>query len=108
MCIAIHSIFTVIFRRQKKNANFFDVVAAASACDLDEFAYNEELSKKRAAENLAPLLLCFAVHPQLPAVKTTNGEPLTNDELNNYLETLYNLAAAGRLSAVGECGFDLF
>ncbi|MCL1960082.1 MAG: TatD family hydrolase [Spirochaetes bacterium] len=96
------------FPQAEEEREFFDVVAAASACDLDEFAYNEELSKKRAAENLAPLLLCFAVHPQLPAVKTTNGEPLTNDELNNYLETLYNLAAAGRLSAVGECGFDLF
>jgi TatD DNase family protein len=84
------------------------VVAAASACDLDEFAYNEELAKKCAAGNLAPLLPCFAVHPQLPAVKTTNGEPLTNDELNNYLETLFNLAATGRLAAVGECGFDLF
>jgi TatD DNase family protein len=75
---------------------------------LDEFAYNEELAKKCAAGNLAPLLPCFAVHPQLPAVKATNGEPLTNDKLNNYLETLFNLAAAGRLAAVGECGFDLF
>jgi len=84
------------------------VIAAASAGGLDEFAYNEELAKKRSAGNLAPLLPCFAVHPQLPAVRNLNGAPLTNDEINNALETLYNLAAAGRLAAVGECGFDLF
>jgi TatD DNase family protein len=84
------------------------VAAAASACDLDEFVYNEELAKKRVAKNLVPLLLCYAVHPQLPAVKTLDGEPLTNDEINNYLETLDNLAAASRLAAIGECGFDLF
>jgi len=84
------------------------VTAAASACDLDEFAYNEELAKSRAAGNLAPLLPCFAIHPQLPVVKIFDGKPLTNDEINNYLETLNRLADAGRLAAVGECGFDLF
>jgi len=96
------------FPQAEEERKTLHVVAAASACDLNEFAYNEELAKKSAAESLAPLLPCFAIHPQFPAVKTLDGEPLPNDELNNYLETLYNLAAAGRLAAIGECGFDLF
>jgi TatD DNase family protein len=96
------------FPQAEEKRESLGVATAASACDLDEFVYNEKLAKRCAAANLAPLLPCFAIHPQLPAVKTTNGEPLTNDEINNYLETLYNLAAAGRLAVVGECGFDLF
>jgi len=96
------------FPQAEEECKSLRVAAAASACGLNEFAYNEELAKKSAAENLAPLLPCFAVHPQLPAVKTLDSEPLTNDEVNNYLETLNNLAAAGRLAAISECGFDLF
>jgi TatD DNase family protein len=96
------------FPQAEEERKSLGVATAVSACDLNEFVYNEELAKKYAAENLEPLLPCFAVHPQLPAVKITNGEPLTSDEINNYLETLYNLAKAGRLAAVGECGFDLF
>jgi TatD DNase family protein len=84
------------------------VSAAASACDMEEFTHNEKLAHNAAAENAAPLLLCFGVHPQLPAVKIANGGRFSDDELNGSLEILRNLAAAGRIAAVGECGFDLY
>jgi len=97
-----------VFPQAEQERRRLGVLAAASACDLEEFSYNEELAKKAAAENAAPLLPCFGVHPQLPAVKNEEGKPFTDSEINDSLETLRKLAEAGRLSAVGECGFDLF
>ena len=85
-----------------------EVIAAASACDLEEFSHNEELAHKAKAEGAAPVLPCFAIHPQLPVAKAKNGEPFTETELNRDLEILQNLSSAGRLAAVGECGFDLY
>jgi TatD DNase family protein len=91
------------------------VIAAASACDMEEFAYNEILAHNAAVENAVPdgagappLLPCFAIHPQLPAVKTADGKPFTETELNDSLQTLHTLAQAGRIAAVGEFGFDLY
>jgi TatD DNase family protein len=84
------------------------VSAAASACDLEEFTHNEKLAHNAKAENSVPLLLCFGIHPQLPAVKIANGERFTENDLNDNLEILRNLAEKSRLSAVGECGFDLY
>jgi TatD DNase family protein len=57
---------------------------------------------RAAADNAPALLRCFAVHPQLPfsaSVEFIQGE---------LLPLLDSLAAAGRLDAVGETGFDLF
>jgi TatD DNase family protein len=93
------------------------VIAAASACDMEEFAYNEILARNAAVENAVsdsaaksapPLLPCFAIHPQLPAVKTADGEQFTETELNDSFENLHTLAQAGRIAAVGEFGFDLY
>jgi TatD DNase family protein len=97
-----------VFPKAEQERRRLEVLAAASACDLEEFTFNEKLAKKAVAENSAPLFPCFGVHPQLPAVKKDGGEPFTDIEINNSLETLRKLAAAGRLSAVGECGFDLY
>jgi TatD DNase family protein len=97
-----------VFPQAEQERRRLGVLAASSACDLEEFAYNEKLAKKAAAENAAPLLPCFAIHPQLPAVKKEGGGPFTDIEITDSLETLRKLAAAGRLSAVGECGFDLY
>ncbi len=97
-----------VFPKAEQERRRLGVFTAASACDLDEFKYNEKLTKKAIAENSAPLLPCFAIHPQLPAVKKEGGEPFTDTEISDCLETLRKLAAAGRLSAVGECGFDLY
>jgi TatD DNase family protein len=46
------------------------------------------------------MFLCFAVHPQLPASRFPAPASL--------LPVLDDLAAAGRLDAVGETGFDLY
>jgi TatD DNase family protein len=97
-----------VFPKAEQERRRLGVLAAASACDLEEFTYNEELAKKAVAENYTPLLLCFGVHPQLPAVKKEGDGPFTDIEISDNLETLRKLATAGRLSAVGECGFDLY
>jgi len=75
------------------------VCCAASAADMEEFTYNEELARKAAADGAARILPCFAVHPQMPAAKTS---------YENGLEALESLAGQGRLAAVGETGFDLY
>jgi len=65
---------------------------------MEEFVFCERISQK---VDSVPLLPCFAVHPQMPAV----DQPVSFDE---QLETLEALAARGRLAAVGETGFDLY
>jgi TatD DNase family protein len=75
---------------------------------MEEFAYNEELAHNAAADSASPLLPCFAIHPQLPAVKAADGKPFTETELNDTLAALYTLAEAGRIAAIGEFGFDLY
>ena len=97
-----------VFPQNEKERRRLGVLAAASACDIKEFAHNEELARKAKAENEAALLPCFACHPQLPAVKTAKGEPFGETELNSTLADLQDLAKAGRLSAVGEFGFDFY
>jgi len=84
------------------------VCAAASSYNMEEFTHNEILSHNAAAEEIAPLLLCFGLHPQLPAVKIKNNEQFTEKDLNDDIVTLQNLATAGRISAIGEFGFDLY
>jgi TatD DNase family protein len=41
-------------------------------------------------------------------VEIEKGEPLTEKLLNSHLNILNNLARDGKLSAIGECGFDLY
>jgi TatD DNase family protein len=72
------------------------VACAASAWRREEFAYHETL----AAAPAPPPVLCFGVHPQLPA---QGGR-----EDRDALAFLRTLAAQGRLDAVGEAGFDLY
>jgi TatD DNase family protein len=84
------------------------VIAAASSYNTEEFTHNENLAHNAAAENAAPLLLCFGVHPQLPAVKKKEGNPFTETDLNDSVTLLQNIAEAGKIAAIGECGFDLY
>jgi TatD DNase family protein len=70
------------------------IICAASAWRMEEFLYNE-----RAAAAF-PTALCFAVHPQLPALDST--------AVGNSLLTLERLANEKRIDAVGETGFDLY
>jgi TatD DNase family protein len=87
------------FPDAEKERKRLDIIALASACNIEEFLHNEDLAKKAAEEKASPVLLCFAVHPQ--AVKV-------NEERQAGMEILDKLAGEGRLAAVGECGFDLY
>jgi TatD DNase family protein len=86
---------------------------AASAAGEGEFALHEEMARNAAASGGPPMLLCFAVHPQLPhcAGEGDAGDGTKTGAVRDFrplLETLHTLAAAGRLDAVGETGFDLY
>jgi TatD DNase family protein len=97
----------------------------ASATGEGEFALHEEMARSAAAAGGPPVLLCFAVHPQLPrhagegcagdgtgtgAAPAGTGvtDKTAAGDLRSLLETLHALAAAGRLDAVGETGFDCY
>jgi TatD DNase family protein len=90
---------TCVFPEAEAQRRKLGVCCAASATDMEEFAYNEETARKAAVDEAAGILPCFAVHPQMPAVQTS---------CENSLESLENLAGRGRLAAVGETGFDLY
>jgi TatD DNase family protein len=84
------------------------VMCAASATSPEEFVYCEQLTREAKDDKVAPLLPCFAVHPQMPLMGSGEwgggNAALGNGELG-MVETL---ASEGRLGAVGETGFDLF
>jgi TatD DNase family protein len=83
------------------------VSCAASAWNPSEFEAQERLALEAGRDGAAPLALCFAVHPQLPAARS-KGEAAPLYETAELLGTLETLAAENRLSAVGETGFDLY
>jgi TatD DNase family protein len=83
------------------------VNCAASAATLEEFEYCEKLSLQAKKDNVAPLLPCFAVHPQM-ALIVKNTPNVTRYSLRDGLSALDLLARQGRLAAVGETGFDLY
>ena len=76
------------------------IIAAASSTTIEEFNYCENLSLQAKADGAAPLLLCFAVHPQFMNEKLSAG--------GEELEFLKILASEGRIAAIGETGFDLY
>ena len=88
---------TRVFTGFEQESEKTEILAAASACDPEEFAHNEILSQKLSSQSKISLLACFGVHPQQPVLDT-----------DKHLETLNALASQGRISAIGECGFDLY
>jgi len=88
-----------VFPEAEAQRRRLGVCCAASATDTEECAFNEELARKADVDGAAGILPCFAVHPQMPAAKTS---------YENSLEALESLAGQGRLAAIGETGFDLF
>ena len=74
--------------------------AAASSWNREQFEYHEGLARKAHLDRAPPLLLCFAIHPQLSA-----GNDFSFPE---GLDFLGSLAGDGRLDAIGETGFDLY
>jgi len=97
-----------LFPKMEEERRKLGVIAAASSYNAQEFTHNEALAHNAAEENAAPLLLCFGVHPQLPAVKKKEGSPFTETDLNDSVTLLRTLAQAGKIAAIGECGFDLY
>jgi len=91
------------FPQAEQERRRLGILAAASACDTEEFTHNEKLAKDAAALENAPLLPCFAVHPQQFSV---NNMQLT--KIEQGLSVLEELAAQKRIAAAGECGFDLY
>jgi TatD DNase family protein len=102
------------------------VFCATSALNREDFSYHESLVRKKGL----PLVLCFAVHPQFPALEirqvltrqegsifegtapplgTAGASPQgSRFSFRDSLALLETLAAEGRLDAVGETGFDLY
>lgn len=69
------------------------VMACASAHARDEFIWQENVARER--NRTAPrVALSFGIHPQKPEM--------------DGIAFLESLVADARVSAVGECGFDLF
>ena len=97
-----------VFPEAEKERRDLGVLAAASACDSEEFSHHEELARNSAAEKTAPLICCFGIHPQLPAERAKKSMPFAEKELNGSLAVLEKLCRAGRIAAIGECGFDLY
>ena len=97
-----------VFPQAEKERGELGVLAAASACDLEEFSHHEELARNSAAEKTPPLLCCFGIHPQLPAERAKKSKIFTEKELDKSMAAVNKLCSAGRIAAIGECGFDLY
>jgi TatD DNase family protein len=85
------------------------IACAASSCSREDFLYQEEMALSAKNDCAPPMYLCFAVHPQLPAVTESARVPgQASADFNDRLDLLASLAADGRIAAVGEAGFDLY
>jgi len=90
-----------IFPDSEKERQTLGVLAAASACSADEAAYNEKLP------NVLP---CFGIHPQYISMRSVESG-VRNEYMascDDLLAVLHGYASAGRIKAIGECGFDLY
>ena len=94
------------FPRAEEERRRLGVACAASAWNPSEFEAQERIALEARRDGAAPVVLCFAVHPQLPASRDGGeGQRFDTAEL---LQTLEKLAAEKRIAAVGETGFDLY
>ena len=84
------------------------IACTASSCTKEEFLFHEKLAADAKKDNAAPIFPCFAVHPQFPAYVKKEKLSCSVSDFKDSLELLSTLAAEGRISAVGECGFDLY
>ena len=106
-----------LFPESEKERRRLGVVAAASACDIEEFTHNEMLARNAVESGASALLPCFAVHPQQFAAnneqfKMSGGKLTKGNERfpmdDERFAMLDKLASEKRIAAVGECGFDLY
>jgi TatD DNase family protein len=93
------------FPQAEEERRGFAAACAASAWNREQFDYHEELARRAEAEGAAPVMLCFAVHPQLPA-EAAAAPALPSPY--SLLPVLESLAGERRLDAVGETGFDFY
>ncbi|MDR2501197.1 MAG: TatD family hydrolase [Treponema sp.] len=89
-----------VFPQGEEERRALGISCAASAWNLREFEAQEELARQARIDRAAPVLLCFAVHPQLAAAPASRVRP--------SLEALETLVREGRLAGVGETGFDYY
>jgi TatD DNase family protein len=119
------------FPEAEEERRRLNIACAASAWNREQFEYHERLARMAGTvpamspplepaapvmppspllepaapvEPVPPVVLCFAVHPQLPA--SFPGD--FRKEADRSLALLENLAEEGRLHAIGETGFDLY
>jgi TatD DNase family protein len=95
------------FPRAEEERRSITVACAASAWNPAEFEAQEKLALEADRDGAAPIALCFAVHPQLPAARNEEQEGPRFDSAE-LLQTLETLAAENRIAAIGETGFDLY
>jgi TatD DNase family protein len=69
-----------VFPAAEEERKQLGVMCASSASSLAEFEYCEKLASQAAEENAAPLLPCFAVHPQMPMHIQMSNEQVTSNE----------------------------
>jgi TatD DNase family protein len=89
----------------KEERRCLGVAIAASAWNQEQFAFIDLMSRANnsaidAESPSAPVIRCFAVHPQLARAMP--------DAAAASLETLRTLAETDALDAIGEAGWDLF
>ncbi len=91
---------TQLFSACEEERQKLGIICAASAWNLTEFLFHEELAKTAHATNSKELVPGFGIHPQLFA---TNPEMVQVSQ-----ETLVQLLEQHRINFIGETGFDLF
>ena len=94
-----------VFPECERERRQLNVTAAASACTAEEFLYHAELSRNAKINNAAALLPCFGIHPQFLSQKEENKEKAV---ITAQLDTLNALAKEKQITAIGECGLDLY
>lgn len=86
------------FEEELKKSN---VIVVSSSTDLNEFIYNEELAKGN-----NQIYLSYATHPQFSL--RCAAASLREKKTNEQIELLAKLVSEKRITAIGECGFDLY
>lgn len=81
------------------------LACAVSAWNHEDFRRHEELARLALRDTAPGIFLCFALHPQLPAVTPEQNRAARFSSLLSFMDTL---AREGRLHGIGETGFDLY
>ena len=97
-----------LFPKAETERRSLGIACAANSCTKEEFLFIEKNAARAKMEQTAPLFPCFAVHPQYPAYRERENPGCRNAGYEDSLNLLSALAAEGRITAVGECGFDLY